>query len=83
MTSAINVFNSKLRGPNPTNTEAADELRYGAKSRFVPVHDSMGGYDDTPVLSDNIMTMARERGYRATPVDEDKLTPQDIRARFS
>ncbi len=47
------------------NTDAAGELYSGPKSDPVPVHDSMGGYDNTPVLADNIQTMAKQRGYQA------------------
>lgn len=47
------------------NGRAADELYSGPKSRMVPVHDSMGGYDNIPVPADNIQDMARQRGYQA------------------
>ena len=47
------------------NTDAANELFSGPKSRMVPVHDSMGGYANTPVPDDNIQTMAKQRGYQA------------------
>jgi hypothetical protein len=47
------------------NTDAASELYSGPKSDPVPVHDSVGGYDTTPVLADNIQTMAKQRGYQA------------------
>jgi hypothetical protein len=47
------------------NTDAANELASGPKSRMVPVHDSMSGYNGVPVPSDNIQDMARQRGYQA------------------
>lgn len=54
------------------NTDAANELFSGPKSRMVPVHDSMGGYDGAPAPSE------------AAPVsDDDDLDPQNTRARFS
>lgn len=64
-----------------SNSDAANELFSGAKSRMVPVHDSMGGYDNTPVPSDNIQSMAKARGYDANPINPNN--PQNTRARFS
>ena len=65
------------------NTDAANELYSGPKSRMVPVHDSMAGYNGVPVPVDNIQDMARQRGYEATPISDDDLDPQKTRARFS
>lgn len=46
------------------NQAAANELYSGPKSRMVPIHDSMGGYNGSaPVYTDNIEAAARRRGY--------------------
>lgn len=61
------------------NQRAANELYSGPKSRMVPVHDSMGGYDghqpaalegSTPTLRDNIMAAAKRQGYPNVPISE-------------
>jgi len=53
------------------NTEAAAQLASGAKSRPVPIHDSMAGYDGgVPVLSDNIQFAAKRAGYPTIPISE-------------
>jgi hypothetical protein len=45
------------------NERAASELYSGPKSKKVPIHDGMAGYDGTPKPSDNIMARAKRRGY--------------------
>lgn len=47
-----------------SNQTAASELYSGAKSKKVPIHDSMGGYDGSvPKQSDTIVARAKRRGY--------------------
>jgi hypothetical protein len=52
------------------NTEAANELYSGAKSRMVPVHDSMAGNNGVPVYSDNIEAAAMRQGYPNIQISE-------------